>query len=327
MSSKLRHIAAFSGTTILGDGTVIMIIDPNGIAQTLGRIAPVAQADQIELDDGEDAGDDDLTPLLVFRAGSQQPKAVLLSLVARLEEIDCRRIEVSDGHCLVQYRDQLMPLLRIDAQSGVKQDGAQPILVFADRGRCMGLMVDEIVDIVEQRLDIEVASERPGVLGYAVVKGSATEIIDIGHFLPQAYADWFRRRDARPVPQTRRIMLVDDSAFFRDMLAPLIKAAGYQVVAAASAAEALTAIKAGARVDIIVTDIEMPDMDGFALTAALRQNPATAAIPVIALSAMVSADAIARGRQVGFHDFVAKFDRTGLIAAIKEQTGDLHQAA
>lgn len=111
------------------------------------------------------------------------------------------------------------------------------------------------------------------------------------------------------------------------MLAPLIKAAGYQVVAAASAAEALTAIKSGARVDIIVTDIEMPDMDGFALTAALRQNPATAAIPVIALSAMVSADAIARGRQVGFHDFVAKFDRTGLIAAIKEQTDDLYQAA
>ena len=61
----------------------------------------------------------------------------------------------------------------------------------------MGLVVDEIVDIVEERLDIEVASERPGVLGYAVIKGSATEIIDVGHFLPQAFADWFRRRDRR----------------------------------------------------------------------------------------------------------------------------------
>ncbi len=327
MSSKLRHISAFSGTTILGDGTVIMIVDPNGIAQALGRITPVAQTDKVALDDGKDDGDEDLTPLLVFRAGSQQPKAVLLSLVARLEEIDCRRIEVSDGHCLVQYRDQLMPLLRIDGQSGMKQDGAQPILVFADRGRCMGLMVDEIVDIVEQRLDIEVASERPGVLGYAVVKGSATEIIDIGHFLPQAYADWFRRRDARPALLARRIMLVDDSAFFRDMLAPLIKAAGYQVITAASAAEALAAIKSGSRIDIVVTDIEMPEMDGFELAAALRDNPATAGVPVIALSAMVSADAIERGRRVGFHDFVAKFDRTGLIAAIKEQTDDLHQAA
>jgi two-component system, chemotaxis family, sensor kinase CheA len=327
MSSKLRHISVFSGTTILGDGTVIMIIDPNGIAQALGRVAPVAQADNIQLDDGEAAGDEDLTPLLVFRAGSQQPKAVLLSLVARLEEIDCRRIEASDGHHLVQYRDQLMPLLRIDPQTGMKQDGAQPILVFADRGRCMGLAVDEIVDIVEQRLDIEVASERPGVLGYAVVKGSATEIVDIGHFLPQAYADWFRRHDARPAPLSRRIMLVDDSAFFRDMLVPLIKAAGYQVVAAASAADALAVVKSGIRIDIVVTDIEMPDMDGFQLAAALRENPATAAIPVIALSAMVSVDAIERGRQVGFHDFVAKFDRAGLIAAIKEQTDDLHQAA
>jgi two-component system, chemotaxis family, sensor kinase CheA len=327
MSSKLRHIAAFSGTTILGDGTVIMILDPNGIAQALGRAAPMAQPDKVAFDDGVEAADEDLTPLLVFRAGSQQPKAVLLSLVARLEEIDCRRIEISDGHFLVQYRDQLMPLLRIDMQSGVKQEGTQPILVFSDRDRCMGLIVDEIVDIVEQQLDIEVASERPGVLGYAVVKGSATEIIDIGHFLPQAYADWFRRRDARSAQLPRKIMLVDDSAFFRDMLAPLIKAAGYQVLAVASAAQALAAIKSGVRVDIVVTDIEMPDMDGFELAAALRENAATAAMPVIALSAMVSSDAIERGREVGFHDFVAKFDRTGLIAAIKEQTDDLHQAA
>jgi len=324
LSSKLRHLTVFSGTTILGDGTVIMIIDPNGIAQALGRVAP--QDEQIESGEAEAVVEDDLTPLLVFRAGSQQPKAVLLSLVARLEEIDCRRIEASDGQYLVQYRDQLMPLVRIDGGK-LKQDGAVPVLVFSDRGRRMGLIVDEIIDIVEQRLDIEVASERPGLVGYAVVKGSATEIVDIAHFLPQAYADWFRRRDPRPLPAVRRIMLVDDSAFFRDMLAPLIKAAGYHVTSAASAAEALAAIRLDAGVDVVVTDIEMPDMDGFELAAALRHDPATAGIPVIALSAMVSTDAIERGRRVGFHDFVAKFDRAGLIAAIKEQTEDLHEAA
>ncbi len=327
MSSRLRDIAAFSGTTILGDGTVIMIVDPNGLAQTLGRVTPVGQADQAEADDGEDAVREDLTPLLVFRAGSQQPKAVLLSLVSRLEEIDCRRIETSDGHHLVQYRDQLMPLLRIDAEAAIKKDGTQPILVFSDQGRSMGLVVDEIVDIVEQHLDIEVASEHPGVLGYAVVKGAATEIIDVAHFLPQAYADWFRRRDAHSAPAPRKILLVDNSAFFRDMLAPLIKAAGFQVVAVASAEQALAVIESGVRIDIVVTDIEMPDMDGFAFTAALRENPGTVGIPVIALSAMVSADVIERGRSVGFHDFVAKFDRAGLIAALKEQSDDLHKAA
>ena len=235
MSSKLRHIGVFSGTTILGDGSVIMILDPNGVAQSLGRVMQTARADAPERKSSEDAASEATVSLLVFRAGSQQPKAVPLSLVTRLEEIDCRRIEISDGRYLVQYRDQLMPLLCIDSEASLKREGTQPILVFSDRGRSMGLVVDEIVDIVEDRLDIEVASHRPGLLGYAVVKGATTEIVDIGHFLPQAFEDWFRGRDGaetrpkRSSPSGRRF------AFFRDLLAPLIKAAGYQVVAVASA--------------------------------------------------------------------------------------------
>jgi two-component system chemotaxis sensor kinase CheA len=327
MSSKLRDIAAFSGTTILGDGSVIMIIDPNGIAQTLGRVAQLGRDERTEQQDQQDNAASDLVSLLVFLAGSHQPKAVPLSLVTRLEEIDCRKIEVSDGRYLVQYRDQLMPLLRIDTQSDLKQAGAQPILVFSDRGRSMGLVVDEIVDIVEDRLNIEVSSDRPGVLGYAVIKGNATEILDVGHFLPQAFADWFRRRDYGGGRMARTVLLVDDSAFFRDMLTPLIRAAGYQVLAVGSAAEALEALASGRRFDLVVTDIEMPEMDGFALAEAIRRLPSGADTPIIAITAMVSADAITRGRAAGFHDFVAKFDRTGLIAAIKEQDPAIERAA
>ena len=327
MSSKLRQIAVFSGTTILGDGSVIMILDPNGVAQSLGRAAQAAIADTPGPAASEEVAAEDKVSLLVFRAGSQQPKAVPLSLVTRLEEIDCRRIEISDGRHLVQYRDQLMPLLRIDTETGLKSEGAQPILVFSDHGRSMGLVVDEIVDIVEDKLDIEVTSNRPGVLGYAVVKGATTEIIDVGHFLPQAFEDWFRRRDASSARSPRCVLLVDDSAFFRNMLAPLIKAAGYRVVAVGSAAEALAALKSETKFDLVVTDIEMPYMDGFALAEAVRGAPGISAIPIIALAAMVSAEAIERGRAVGFHDFVAKFDRTGLIAAIKEQSADVNQAA
>jgi len=326
MSSKLRNIAAFSGTTILGDGSVIMIIDPNGIAQALGRFAQT-QTDGPDLNESEQTASEDMVSLLVFRAGSQRPKAVPLSLVTRLEEIDCRRIEISDGRHLVQYRDQLMPLLRIDTESGLKKEGAQPILVFSDHGRSMGLVVDEIVDIVEDKLDIEVASNRPGVLGFAVIKGVTTEIVDVGHFLPQAFEDWFRRRDSHAMRSPRTILLVDDSAFFRDLLAPLIKAAGYQVITAGSGVEALAAFKSDTRIDLVVTDIEMPEMDGFALAQAMQSTPGTSGVPIIALAAMVSDEAIERGRAVGFHDFVAKFDRTGLIAAIKEQSADINRAA
>jgi two-component system, chemotaxis family, sensor kinase CheA len=328
MSSKLRHIPVFSGTTILGDGSVIMIIDPNGVAQSLGRAAAAAaRTANAELQSRDDDSDKDTVSLLVFRAGSQQPKAVPLSLVTRLEEIDCRKIESSDGKHLVQYRDQLMPLLRIDGETELKKDGAQPVLVFSDHGRSMGLVADEIVDIVEEKLNIEVTSDRPGLLGYAVIKGATTEIVDVGHFLPQAFEDWFRRRDHAAARNTRNVLLVDDSPFFRELLSPLIKAAGYRVVAAASAAAALAALQSDTRFDLIVTDTEMPDMDGFALAEAVRTTPATAEIPIIALAAMVSADAIERGRAVGFHDFVAKFDRAGLVAAIKEQSAELNRAA
>ncbi|MFZ3354068.1 MAG: chemotaxis protein CheW [Xanthobacteraceae bacterium] len=327
MSSKLRHIAVFSGTTILGDGSVIMIIDPNGIAQLLSRTAQTARDEAPELTERGQTAAEDIVSLLVFRAGSHQPKAVPLSLVTRLEEIDCRKIEISDGRHLVQYRGHLMPLLRLDTHSGLKQDGAQPILVFSDGGRSMGLVVDEIIDIVEERLNIEVVSERPGVLGYAVIKGNATEIVDIGHFLPQAFADWFRRRDVTVERDARTVLLVDDSVFFRDMLTPLIKAAGCNVVAVGSAAEAFETLGSARRFDLIITDIEMPEMDGFCFAEKLRSMPATAGLPIIAITAMVSTEAIARGRALGFYDFVAKFDRTGLIAAIKEQGADIERAA
>ncbi|UGV25619.1 hybrid sensor histidine kinase/response regulator [Rhodopseudomonas boonkerdii] len=326
MSTKLRHINMFSGNTILGDGAVIMIVDPNGIAQELG-----AQASNLgEIADEHAAaralGAEQLTSLLVFRAGSSQPKAVPLGLVTRLEEIGIDKIELSNGRYMVQYRDQLMPLVQMENVS-VRSAGTQPILVFADDGRSMGLVVDEIVDIVEERLHIEVASSRDGILGSAVIKGLATEVIDVGHFLPQAFADWFSRKEMRASSTAQSVLLVDDSAFFRNMLSPVLKAAGYKVRTATNAHEGLTVLRSGQEFDVILTDIEMPDMNGFEFAETIRADQKHGQTPIIALSAMISPAAIERGRQAGFHDYVAKFDRPGLIAALKEQTADVQQAA
>ncbi|GAB6996854.1 hybrid sensor histidine kinase/response regulator [Bradyrhizobium sp. PSBB068] len=326
MSTKLRHIDMFSGNTILGDGAVIMIIDPNGIAKALGASGSSAHDMADDNASAHAASGEQLTSLLVFRAGSSQPKAVPLGLVTRLEEIATDKIELSNGRYMVQYREQLMPLVQM-AGVEVQAQGSQPILVFADDGRSMGLVVDEIIDIVEEKLNIEVAGSQDGILGSAVIKGQATEVIDVGHFLPMAFADWFSRKEMRPSASAQSVLLVDDSAFFRNMLAPVLKAAGYKVRTAGGAQEGLAALRSGQAFDVVLTDIEMPEMNGFEFAENIRSDHNLNQLPIIALSAMVSPAAIERGRQAGFHDYVAKFDRPGLIAALKEQTAELRRAA
>ena len=319
-SSKLRHIPMYSGNTILGDGSVIMIIDPNGVAQALGSTVTAQLAAEEAAEAKPDDADAQTTSLLVFRAGSTRPMAVPLALITRLEEIDAQKIELSNGRHMVQYRGQLMPLVSMNESVQVKGEGAQPLLVFSDGSRSMALVVDEIVDIVEDRLDIQVAGDNPGVLGSAIIKGQATEIVDVGHFLPLAFEDWFRRKEQPAQPRSRAVLLIDDSPFFRNMLTPVLQAAGFAVSAVGSAREALALLKDGRRFECAITDIEMPELDGFQFAEAVRADPQTAGLPVIGLSSVVSAEAIERGRRAGFHDFVAKFDRQGLIASLKEQT-------
>lgn len=328
MSALLRGVAMFSGNTILGDGSVIMIIDPNGLANTLGsRLEAEAAGPAISISEPERLQANSQVALLVFRAGSAELKAVPLSLVTRLEQIDAAEIEFSDGRHVVQYRGGLMPLVPVNADTKVRSQGKQPLLVFSDAGRSMGLVVDEIMDIVEDRLDIQVSSRTPGTLGSAIVDGRATEVLDMGHYLPLAYEDWLRRKAADSAAQSRRLLLVDDSAFFRNMLTPVLQAAGFDVTALASGEEALALIEKGARFDLVVSDIEMPGISGFELAERLRADARTAHALLIALSSHAAAAIVERGRQAGFDQFVAKFDRRGLIAALSELPGSMARAA
>ncbi|GJM00623.1 MAG: ATPase [Methyloligella sp.] len=321
MSSMLREITMFSGNTILGDGSVILIVDPNGIAQAVAKDHGGAQ-DSNHVDAAEAAdliGNEEKTALLVFKSGSEDLKAVPLSLVTRLEEVDVANIERSNNRDLVQYRGKLMPLIYIDDHLTHKDEGLQPILVFADETHSMGLVVDEIVDIVEDRLTIEISSEKDGIVGSAVIKGKATEVIDVGYYLPKAFDDWLEKRDIpNPVQRELKLLLVDDSAFFRNLLSPLLASAGYRVTMVESATEALQLKDKGEVFDVIVSDIEMPEMDGITFAGVLKGDNQWGETPIIALSSHTNPEVIARGRAAGFRDYVAKFDREGLIESIRE---------
>lgn len=317
MSSKLRHLPLFAGNTILGDGAVVLIVDPNGIAQQVSQGSQSGGV-PMEAEVEEVVATDPKATLLVFRGGAGSFKAVPLSLVTRLEEIEASKIEWVGGRPLIQYRGRLMPLVPADASIEIRSEGSQALVVFSDGERAMGLVVDEIVDIVEERLDVEISAERSDLIGSAVLRGRATEIINIAHFLPLAYDDWTRGAGKVQKP-TSTLLLVDDSAFFRDMLSPVLKAAGYIVLTAGSAEEALTMMITNSRIDLVVSDLEMPGRSGFDLVAAMRKAEGrVAALPVVGLTGTIGPEAIERARGLGIADLVAKFDRSGLIQALSE---------
>ncbi|HEY6434598.1 MAG TPA: chemotaxis protein CheW, partial [Acetobacteraceae bacterium] len=127
------------------------------------------------------------SPMLLVRAGGPHLLAVPLKLVSRIEEIAREAIELTASHRVTQYRGRLMPLVAL--AEGVDQSAEpQTVLIFRKGEHLAGLMVDGVVDLVEDRVAIEVTSTRPGVLGTAIVAGQAMDIVDVDHWLKQAWA-------------------------------------------------------------------------------------------------------------------------------------------
>ncbi len=333
----LKNIDLFSGNTILGDGSVIMILDPNGIAKVTGEIEAQDTLSRESQSEAAIFSRDERTALLLFKAGDQAPKAVPLSLVSRLENIRMDTVEVSNGQTLVQYRDRLMPLLPFN--HGVEMNGHddKPILVFADQVRSMGLVVDEIIDITEEIIDVQLSGHSGGILGSAIIDGKATDVIDVGFYLKQIDENYFKDHDDTPFQSEtsgasskntvkKRILLVDDSPFFRNMLGPLLSAAGYDVTPLENPLEALKLCEAGARFDLIVSDIEMPEMDGFAFAEKIKTETSWRDIPMVALSSHATPQDMDRGRTVGFHRYIAKFDRDTLLEGIAQTITEYYTA-
>ncbi len=319
VSPMLRDLSVYSGNTILGDGSVIMILDPNGIA-ALANVA-IEERDDTAASQGAGKAGTRAENVILFRAAGPEPKAVPLELVARLEMLDGKTFEVANGQPVVQYRGALMPILSLDAAAPFTPANQQPVLVFAEGERSIGVAVDEIIDIIETTYSVDLRSERPGILGSAIIAGKSTDLIDISYHLSQTGADWFRTETEVPFGEkrgARRILLVDDSPFLRHMLQPLLVAAGYEVVGVESAESALKLREDGENFDLIISDIEMPRLDGFGFAAKVHETETWRDTPLVALTSHVSPSDAERSLRSGFKRHIPKLDHKMLLKAISE---------
>jgi two-component system, chemotaxis family, sensor kinase CheA len=185
LGRQLKSIASFAGATIMGDGRVALILDVLGLAQNAGVISEVRdRALAEESVSAVEGSAEERQTMLVLGLGDTGRVAVPLSLVDRLEEIPVSSVELSAHQEVVQYRGELLPLLRLGSVLGYESrptEGGQPlqVVVCSRRGGRIGLVVDQILDIVEDEITVQSSTAQRGLSGTAVIRGRVTDLLDV----------------------------------------------------------------------------------------------------------------------------------------------------
>jgi two-component system chemotaxis sensor kinase CheA len=198
MRKQLKTVKTFAGSTIMGDGRVALILDVMGLAQRANVIAELREEHGL-------GGKAAATPTaekrryLLFAGPGDSRMAVPLDKLARLEELSASQVERAGKHWVAQYRGQILPLVNLEfalqerrrnrqqAKFAASDSGAPlQVLVCHHEGRAVGVVVEQILDIVEDTAEVKYPASRPGVLYSTVIQEKVTELIDIPAILSSA---------------------------------------------------------------------------------------------------------------------------------------------
>jgi two-component system chemotaxis sensor kinase CheA len=356
-----RHIKdskAFAGATILGDGTVALILDVAGIAQQ-AELRIVESRKQIEEAAAQQQNrSKDTLSMVLFTNDPKEYFGVPMGLIARIERIRGEQIDAVGGQEVLQYRGISLPLIALENYIRATPRPNLPtlfVVVFRISGREAGLIVPNLVDIrqVDASMDVSTFREQ-GVMGSLIIDGKAVRMIDLFELATQALpevqmitAPVFTAQaptptvatpasSAAPTPVTGevsvptpavqqpaprtgkpRILLAEDSGFFRSQMVKFFEQAGYDVTGCEDGKIAWEALsKPSNHFDLVVTDIEMPNMNGYELTEHIRADGRVGAIPVIAVTSLAGEEDMQRGLTAGVTEYHVKLDRDMLLTTV-----------
>lgn len=184
LGKQLKGISSFAGATIMGDGRVALILDVVGVAQHANIVSETRDRTIIESKNRGADDADQRQSLLLFSVGANHRMAIPLALAARLEEFPVSQIEHTGAQEVIQYRGQILPLIRVaDHVAGTGGAAAATetlqVVVYSENGRSVGLVVGEINDIVDEAITIRRNSGAPGLLGSVVVHDKITDLLDV----------------------------------------------------------------------------------------------------------------------------------------------------
>ncbi len=327
LGRHLKQCRGYAGATIMGDGRVALILDVASLAQMVG-LTSLAGTDRAAEISAESARllNRDHQSLLLFRNSSEEQFAVPLDLVARVEQIKASEIESVGASRVIQYRGGTLPVFAIEEVARVKPlDDKDDVLVivFEIAGREVGLLATTPVDAVEASIQVDSSTLRqPAIMGSLIIGGQTTLIVDIYEMIEILKPSWLEERKAARVREFKEskvptILLAEDSDFFRTQVKKFIEEDGFMVIPAEDGMVAWKLLEEKAdEISLVVTDIEMPNMDGYELTKRIKEDKRFGHMPVIAVTSLASEDNVARGKEVGIDDYQIKLDREKLLESI-----------
>ncbi|PQO33197.1 hybrid sensor histidine kinase/response regulator [Blastopirellula marina] len=322
LGRHLKSCGCLAGATILGDGHVAPILDVSGIAaKTDLRSHEQENNKEHHQDDASLASE--RQSLLMFTNAPTEQFAVPMSLISRIERIRTEQIDTVGGQELLQYRGTSLPLLTIEAHIKAQPRPAMDyvhVVVFQIHGREVGLIAAELNDIREVAAEIDGNTFRePGIAGSIVVDDKTIRIVDLYELAFSAHPKWFAEKPKVTVDEESpfQILLAEDSSFFRKQAKDYLESEGFSIIEAEDGAQAWELLKSGEyKVDLVITDIEMPFMNGFELTRTIKSNSDTCHLPVIALTSLASDEDQRRGVEAGVDDYQIKMDRERVMSAV-----------
>lgn len=318
LGKQLKGLNVYAGATIMGNGQVALILDVVGIAQRSGVLAESRRQARRQVEHTVRSTNEQQR-LLLFRAGSFERLAVPLALVSRLEEFPRQLIEHAGGREVVQYRNRILPLVSMhEVVEGCVSCGGQPadplqVVVFNDGDRSVGLVVDEILDIVEEEVTLRQTSSCKGLLCSAVVGKHVADFLDLGLVIRAAEGLWFQTVNGSD--RRKRILVAEASSFARTLIRSGLTMGGYDVVEAADLEEALRRLEQE-EVNVVAASLDLPPSGSSALVEAMQRRPEWKSIPVLALADAADRSRLRGSDTGGFRDCQPKFDREAMLESV-----------
>ncbi len=316
-----EHLKLYGGCSILGDGRVVPIMDCNGLAEMLQKTEEHDVAAAYAEEEGSRIGQDSLQHTLIYKQGEQR-YAIPMALVERLENFEASRIERSSKGEVLQYRGAVIPVLRWGDLVGSPSVDGEDIycLILSDGNKRMALQVEDVIDILEIPLDIKMMSDSPLFLGTAVIQDIATEVVDVFEVVKQVDPNWFARNKREEAEVKTKVLYAEDAPFFRNLVVPVLETLNLEIWQASDGAEAVRILEERTP-DLILTDIEMPHMDGYELATWVKEHAHLSDIPIVALTA-TPPDEDDEARRALFTEILLKFDRQSIEEFLREHLGD-----